>query len=63
MRTTKELQEMYTRIKKSVEHLPADEAIRDLEERIFYEQMADFMDFEFVRICESIIKELKDNRC
>lgn len=53
-------QERYNVIKNSVAHLPKDEAIKDLRHRIFIEQMADFMDFEFEAICESIIKELEN---
>lgn len=53
----------YLKIKKSIEHLSTDEAIKDLEERIFYVQMADYIDFEFVDICKQIIKELEADGC
>ena len=50
----------YLKIKKSILGKSKEEAIADLESRIFIEQMNDFMDFEFVEICERIIKELKE---
>lgn len=44
---------------KSLEGKTIKEAIDDLEERIFYESMAERLDFDFVNCCEEIIKELK----
>lgn len=46
----------------SIKGLSKDEAIKNLEDRIFYEEMADYMDFEFVDLCKEIIKELKDGK-
>ena len=51
--------ELETNIRNSIIGLTPEEAIKDLKERIFYESMADFMDFKFVNICEKIIKELE----
>lgn len=51
---------MEDKIRESIKSLTPEEAIKDLEDRIFYEQMSEFMDFKFVRICEKIIQELKN---
>lgn len=50
---------MKEEILKSLEGKTIKEAIDDLEERIFYESMAERLDFDFVNCCEEIIKELK----
>lgn len=50
----------YLKIKKSILGKSKEEAIADLENRIFLEEMNDYMDFEFVKICKRIIKELKE---
>ena len=50
----------YLKIKKSILGMTKEEAIADLEIRIFLEEMNDYMDFEFVEICKNIIKELKE---
>ena len=50
----------YLKIKKSIIGMTKEEAVADLENRIFLEEMNEFMDFEFIEICERIIKELKE---
>lgn len=56
----KEQLDLKERIKKSIANKTKEEAIEDLEDRIFYEQMAERMDFKYVNVCEEIIKELKN---
>lgn len=50
------------RIEKFIANKTKEEAIDFLEGIIFYEQMADFMDFEFVNTCEEVLKELKNGK-
>lgn len=57
--TQKEDNNEKKQIIKSLEGKTIKEAIDDLEERIFYESMAERLDFDFVNCCEEIIKELK----
>lgn len=52
--------QMKETIKESVAHLNKEEAIEDLEYRVFIEKMSERMDFDFVNACEEVIKELKE---
>ena len=57
---TTSIEEYYKKMSKRIEGMQKNEAIEFLKERIFIEEMADFMDFKYVEACEKIIKELEN---
>lgn len=47
-------------IKEILKGLTKEQAIDYLEEKIFYEQMADYMDFKLVAIYKKLLKQVKN---